>query len=127
MFRNGFLRNMIFLLIIQTFSPWFLFAGEAGKGSRKAGKEVSFEIAQAAGKEGVLQQLLTIYPREINLGEIGPGDIVNGLYSLRNIGSGSLQWSLEGPENWPPGGDEELTGMLAADPDYLRLSVKSLK
>lgn len=70
---------------------------------------------------------LSITPREIDFGDIGPEHISNSLIYMRNTGGGNVAWSIDGPESWEATENQRLTGNLAAEPEYLRLSLRSGK
>ena len=47
-----------------------------------------------------LRSALTVNPREIDLGALGPGEEAKGTFYLKNVGPGVLEWFAEGPEGW---------------------------
>ncbi|MBN1380836.1 MAG: hypothetical protein JXA41_04090 [Deltaproteobacteria bacterium] len=65
--------------------------------------------------------VLTIRPREIDLGAIYPGESREGRFILRNVGAGSLQWSTAGPSEWTDVTRRSLIGNLEADQKDLKL------
>lgn len=73
-----------------------------------------------------LSPVLSISPREVNLGNISPGDANSGLFTLKNMGSGSLEWSAKKPEGWRYRSGEEIVSIMPAKGDYLRVEVSSL-
>jgi hypothetical protein len=73
-----------------------------------------------------LSPVLSISPREVNLGNIAPGDANSGLFTLKNMGSGSLEWSVKKPEGWRHRSGEEMFAIMPAKSDYLRIEVCSL-
>ncbi|MBU2227810.1 MAG: hypothetical protein KJ936_09160 [Proteobacteria bacterium] len=68
------------------------------------------------GMPGDLKPVLIVDPREIDLGAIGPGGEVKGDFLLRNVGTGRLDWSTEGPEGWTRSGRQELAGVVEETP-----------
>jgi hypothetical protein len=70
---------------------------------------------------GRLQPVLTVTPREVDLGVLGPGEGAKGLFYLKNVGSGSLGWSLEGPEGWTKGESQNLSGVVGESPEPIKL------
>ena len=70
---------------------------------------------------GRLQPVLTVTPREVDLGALGPGEEAKGLFYLKNVGSGSLDWSLEGPEGWTRGESQNLSGVVGELPEPITL------
>jgi len=78
-------------------------------------------------EEFILQPVLFVSPREIDLGAIGPGERSRGVFALRNVGSQILEWSSEGLPRWITTRTGELSGILEASPRYIRINVESLK
>lgn len=70
---------------------------------------------------------LSVTPREIDFGDVGPENVSNSLIYMKNMGGGSVAWSIDGPEEWEATENQSLTGNLTAEPDYLRLSIISGK
>ena len=70
---------------------------------------------------------LSLTPREVDFGDVGPENISNALIYMKNLGGGSVVWSIDGPEEWEATGNQRLMGYLMAEPDYLRLTIKSGK
>ncbi len=122
--REAYTLVLIVLLI-------FSFAGNADEGREKSlggvGNIDLLKKAQGTAKDGSVKPLLVVTPREMDFGEIGQSDIAVGMFSLKSIGGGSLQWFSDGPEGWPSGENQRLMGIAAADFDHLRLSVKYIK
>ena len=67
--------------------------------------------------------VLTVTPREIDLGAIKPGEIAFGEYSLKNIAPGELKWSISCPDDWESVADKTLKGTASNEPTYLRLEL----
>jgi hypothetical protein len=84
-------------------------------------------ISQAATKEEAIRPALSVTPREIDFGDVGPGNVSNSLIYVKNMGEGSVAWSIDGPEAWATTEDQRLAGNLTNEPDYLRLSLRSGK
>ena len=47
-----------------------------------------------------LDSILTVSPREINLGTLGPGEEAKGTSYLKNVGTGIPEWFATGPQDW---------------------------
>ncbi|MGA2527323.1 MAG: hypothetical protein ABSF79_12000 [Smithellaceae bacterium] len=73
-----------------------------------------------------LRPVLSITPREFNLGTIAPDEAGAGLFTLKNIGSGILNWSTNGPEGWITSEDAPLTGVVEEKADYLHIEIRLL-
>src|SRR3989304_8951805 len=103
--------------------------GEGDKGVGNGGivRDVFPEVLPPAVQEGAIKPAFAIMPGEVEFGDVGPSDVVNGLLTFKNIGAGAIPWSISGPEGWGPQENQELTGVLASETDYLRLSVRLLK
>lgn len=83
---------------------------EASAASAKAA--VPAKMRTVAQAPVAVSPLLTVSPREIDFGPIGSGSPETSLFVLKNLGGGSLQWTLASPEGWncsPAGG---LSGSL---------------
>ncbi len=72
------------------------------------------------------QPVLTVTPREIDLGTIGPGEVAKGILYLRNVGVGSLIWSTEGPEGWTRVEQGKLSGTIGESPEPIKMSLNFL-
>jgi hypothetical protein len=70
--------------------------------------------------------VLSVSPREIDFGAIGPGEGTRAVYILRNLGSGPLQWSIADPEGWSTFDRRRLSGTLETVPAELNLHLSSL-
>ena len=57
-------------------------------------------LAQINDKYNVMRPILSISPKEVDLGTIMPGVEASGIISLRNLGSGSMNWIINKPEGW---------------------------
>jgi hypothetical protein len=128
MLRDYYKKSIVWALVIGLFLPCVVLAGEDKRnGEGKTGRDVIFDILPPAVKEGAVRPALAITPEEIYFGDIGPEDVAHALFTLRNIGAGSLTWSTGGPEGWINSENMALTGVFKAGPDYLSLTLKSIK
>ncbi len=84
-------------------------------------------IARVEVEEGIARPVLAVSPREIDLGAIGPGESTKGVFSLKNFGSGILNWSANGPSGWSLSGKRKLSSVMRNTPRKLRIYLKSLK
>lgn len=69
---------------------------------------------------------LTITPAELNFGIISfekPGE---GRFNLKNTGSGSINWSTQGPEGWKKLEKRNLSGLLKSGTDSLKVEIRLL-
>ena len=70
---------------------------------------------------------LSLTPREVDFGDVAPEHTARALIYMKNIGEGSIAWTIDGPEEWEATENQQLMGYLTAEPDYLRLTMKSAK
>jgi hypothetical protein len=75
---------------------------------------------------GGLQPVLTVTPRDIDLGTIGPGEEARGVFYLRNVGAGRVSWSTEGPAGWIQTEQRKLSGTVAENPEPVKVSITFL-
>ena len=55
---------------------------------------------------------LTITPQEIDLGTITSDKSGEGIFTLKSIGSGVIDWSTDGPEGWKKSENQKLSGVV---------------
>ena len=92
--------------------------------NQKSDKQPTANAAiQAKGSHDDLRPVLTITPREIDLGSIKPGEAVFGEFSLKNIIPQMMDWTATCPEGWEASGGRTLKGMVSAEPVYLHLEL----
>lgn len=77
--------------------------------------------------DGDLRPVLTVNPREIDLGAIGPGEEAEQIFYLKNVGSGGLDWSMERPERWNQTDDQRLTGHLNGADETVKIHLHFVK
>jgi hypothetical protein len=62
----------------------------------------------------------------MDIGTIGSGETVSGIFTLKNIGFGIMGWSTEGPEGWKIPENQQLSSVVEDDADYLRIEIHVL-
>jgi hypothetical protein len=67
---------------------------------------------------------LSIFPAEIDLGQLGPGGMRKGSVMLKKASPGNVDWSLICPVGWSSVHDKILTDVLKGDSDLLRFQLK---
>jgi len=70
-----------------------------------------------------LRPILTVTPREIDLGSIKPGETAFGEFILKNISPGIMSWSLSCPEDWEDVANKALRGIVSGEPANLRMDL----
>jgi hypothetical protein len=70
--------------------------------------------------------VLSLSPREIDLGPVGPGETAKDTFRLENVGSESLEWEVPGPEGWISYRGGSLHGTLRRGAGSLHLTVSSV-
>ena len=105
-----------------------MFANSIGisAGENASNKEIIKEDVSDQGKTNVQNPVLTVSPREIDLGVIGPNEGSKGNFVLKNVGSGALNWSINGSEGWSFLDEKKLTGVLKNKTEDLRVHVSFL-
>ncbi len=71
-----------------------------------------------------VQPVLTVTPREVDVGTISPGEVVTGIFTFKNMSSGILDWQTGGPEGWTKLENERLSSTLQDDADSLRFEIR---
>ena len=68
-----------------------------------------------------LLPVLTVTPREIDLGALGPGEEAKSVFYLKNLGSGELDWSTEGPAGWTRMESQGISGVVGESPEPVKI------
>jgi hypothetical protein len=85
------------------------------------------KVQSAANKdEERLRSVLTITPREINIGTITADKSDEGIFTLNNMGSGIIDWSTDGPDGWEKSEKQKLSGTFKNNVDSLRIGIRLL-
>ena len=79
------------------------------------------EGASSRISNGGLQPVLTVNTRDVDLGALGPGEETKSVFYLKNIGSGSLDWSTEGPEGWTRTESQSISGVVGESPEPIKI------
>lgn len=78
---------------------------------------------QTNGGQEEMRPVLTITPREIDLGSIKSGETVFGEFSLKNMAPQIIEWTLACPEGWESSDGKVLKGIVSGEPAYLNLEL----
>lgn len=116
-----YIRLLLFVLLVL---PWLSFVADTLPAETVAPGARGLESGQGQGE---LSSLLMVSPREVDLGAIGPGEEARGTFSLKNLGPGSLAWSMEGPEGWIRTDDRKLAGVVENTPETFMIQLLFLK
>lgn len=92
--------------------------------NQKANKQpqANAVIQNRAGHEDI-RPVLTVTPREIDLGSVKPGETVFGEFSLKNMAPQTMDWTASCPEGWEASGVRSLKGTVSGEPVYLHLEL----
>ena len=115
----------ILFIIVLTISPSCATA-------QKVADQGTVKKTVFAGKNHVLadenrnnfQSVLAITPREVDVGTISPGEVVTGVFTFKNMGSGVLYWSTTGPEGWRKLENQKLSNIQEDDTDSLHFEIR---
>ncbi|MRR16424.1 MAG: hypothetical protein EG826_08195 [Deltaproteobacteria bacterium] len=89
----------------------------------KGSKQPPSETVRSASISDVQRAVLTVTPREIDLGAIRPGETARGEFSLKNVVPGGMEWSAYCPEDWQSAAGKISKGTTSNEPTYLRTEV----
>jgi len=124
----------ILFIIVLTICPSCATARKAADQgtTQKATDQETVKKTVLAGKNLVLadenrnnfQPVLAITPREVDVGTISPGEVVTGVFTFKNMGSGVLYWSTTGPEGWRKLENQKLSNIQEDDTDSLHFEIR---
>lgn len=78
-----------------------------------------------SGKNGEqLRPVMSVTPREVNVGTITPDKSGESVFTIKNMSSGHLEWTSNGPEGWVKSEGQKLTGTLNSKTDTLHVAVR---
>jgi len=80
-------------------------------------------IEQAQSRENY-QPVLAITPREVDVGTVKPGEVVTGVFTFKNMGSGVLNWSTSGAEGWKKIENQKLSVTQEGETESLRFEIR---
>jgi len=70
------------------------------------------------------QPVLAITPREVDVGTVSPGEVITGVFTFKNMGSGAIDWSTSGPEGWRKLENQKLSAIQEDETDSLRFEIR---
>jgi hypothetical protein len=80
----------------------------------------SVRVSVAAPSGGAV---LSLSPREIDLGPVGPGETARDTFRIENVGAETLEWEVPGPDGWTSSRGESIRGILKKGAGSLHLTV----
>ena len=117
---------MVVIAIYMVIMP-FMNSGLMSAQENSSNREVKKEVTPDQGKANDQRPVLTVSPKEIDLGVIGHGEGIKGNFALKNVGSGDLNWSVNGPEGWSFLDDKKISCVLKNNTENLRVHISFLK
>ncbi len=120
-------KYFIFIVIALTIFPLTVTAQDNAGGNQSVIKQNELNGKNPGNNtEDFLRPVLSITPREFNLGKIIPDEAGAGSFTLKNMGAGILNWSTNGPEGWIASEGAPLTGVVEKKVDYLHIEIRIL-
>jgi len=117
-------KKLIYFISMFMFVSFWSSSAYALSGSDyKINKKNSSSMANATNSKEEQRPVLTVTPREIDLGSIKPGETAVGEFSLKNIAPGIMEWSASCPDDWGSAVGKTLRGIVSNEPTNLRLEV----
>jgi hypothetical protein len=116
-------RLSIALLSLGLMGLWLFIATSLNAENPSQEAAGSVQVPNA----GDLRPVLTVNPREVDLGAIGPGEEAEQIFYLKNVGSGGLDWSMERPERWNQTDDQKLAGHLEGADEPVKINLRFAK
>ncbi len=117
---NKFIALIIVGLIICPFSV------TAQNGARQIKKNGLNAPNIANDNNALPRPVLAVTPREMDIGTIGSGETMSGVFALKNMSSGIINWSTGGVEGWKTLENQKLSSTVEDNADYLRIEVHVL-
>ena len=120
------IKHYLFLIIIvMTICTSYAAAQKAtDQGNVKKTVHAGKNLVLAAENRNSFQPVLSITPREIDVGTISPGELITGVFTFKNMGSGVLDWSTSGPEGWRKLENQKISGANDNETDSLRFEIR---
>lgn len=120
-------KYFIFIVIALTIFPITVTAQDSPGQNQSVIKQGELNVKSPGNEIGDFSRpVLSITPREFSLGTIVPGEAGAGLFTLKNMGAGILNWSIDRPEGWITSEGAPLTGVVEKKEDYLRIEIRLL-
>ena len=105
----------IFIIFVLIIYP-FIAVAQSNINTEQDQTVVKQNVKNSVSEEGeLLHPVLAITPQEINLGTITPGEAGRGIFTLKNTGSGVIDWSTDGPEGWEKLENQKLSSAVKSN------------
>ena len=118
----GLKKRIILIIVVLIIFP---FNVAAQNGNRQTQPDIKKNgLKSIVNENSVLPRpVLAVTPREMDIGTIGSGETVSGVFTLKNMGSGIMSWYTSAPEGWKILENQKLSSVVEDDADYFRVEV----
>lgn len=105
--------------------PVFIARKEGTVTIRKKRGNLESDAARVEIEDSRFEPVLILSPQEQDLGAIGPGEEVKGIFLMENGGSGTIEWMTSGPDGWAAFHSENMAGTVGKESGNLHFKVAS--
>lgn len=113
---------IVTMFMVFNFAAFYAFAQTGSDYRINKDQAINTANSKVVGKDE-LRPILTITPREIDLGSVKPGDNAFGEFSLKNIAPGMMSWTASCPESWEGVEGKTLRGTVTSEPTSLKIEL----
>lgn len=71
--------------------------------------------------------LLSVSPKEIDLGAIAPGTEETAVLNIKNLGAGAVNWTLLKPEGWFCQDEQKISGNVGGKSSAVKIRIRQVK
>ncbi len=79
------------------------------------------------GKVKTAKPLLSVSPKEIDLGAIAPGKEETAVFNIKNLGAGAVNWTLLKPEGWFCQDEQKISGTVEGKSSAVKIRIRHAK
>jgi hypothetical protein len=123
---SGMKKYFFLFIIISIVWPFNVLAQNENRQKQSDIRQNDLNVKTVNDSSSLPRPVLAITPREIDMGTIGPGETISGIFTLKNMRSGIISWSTGGPEGWKVPENQKLASAVEDDADHLRIEVRVL-
>ncbi|MGV8056566.1 MAG: hypothetical protein AB2L12_00825 [Smithellaceae bacterium] len=124
---SGIKKNIILIIVVLIIFPFNVAAQNGNRQVQPSIKQNGLNGKSVVNKNNALSPpVLAVSPREVDIGTIGPGETLSGVFTLKNMGSGIMSWSVGCPQGWKIPESQKLSSTVEDDADFLRIEVRVL-